>query len=268
MDPCALLEPVTALAREAGAATLAHFGRADLAVATKADASPVTAADEAAHRVLEAGLARLTPDLPVLSEESAAGAVAARHDWSRFWLVDPLDGTKEFLAGRPEYTVNVALIEGGRPILGVVLVPASGRVYRAGRGGGAWRLDPGAAPRRISTRRPAPARLAVVASRSHAGPELAALLAALGDPELRSMGSALKFCLVAEGDADLYPRSQPTSEWDTGAAQCVVEEAGGRVTTLDGAPLAYNKESLVNPALFTVGDPGRDWSALRALLVR
>jgi len=176
--------------------------------------------------------------------------------------VDPLDGTKEFISRNGEFTVNVALVRDHRPVLGVVAAPALGLTYYAAEGVGAFRRRDGSAAEPIATRRAA-APLVVVGSRSHRGDSLDAVLAKLGPHELRPMGSALKFCLVAEGSADFYPRLGPTSEWDTAAAQAVLEVAGGAVTTLDGTPLRYNeRDTLLNPHFIAYGDGSRHWPAL------
>ncbi|TQV63070.1 MAG: 3'(2'),5'-bisphosphate nucleotidase CysQ [Halothiobacillaceae bacterium] len=257
----ALLEAVRQLALRAGEAIMTVYA-SDFDVLDKRDQSPVTEADLAAHRLIEAGLRELTPDLPVLSEEGADLPYATRRAWPRYWLVDPLDGTREFVKRNGEFTVNIALIEGGDVVLGVVHAPALGVTYGAFRGGGAWKwFDDEAQPVAIHARTEAarPPRIAV--SRSHGSPRMQAYLAALGPHETVSMGSALKSCLVAEGVADLYPRLGPTSEWDTAAAQCIVEEAGGKVTTTDMQPLRYNaKASLLNPEFLVFGDAGIDWS--------
>ncbi|WP_434379992.1 3'(2'),5'-bisphosphate nucleotidase CysQ [Melittangium boletus] len=259
----ALVGAVCEVAREAGRATL-PFHRAPLAVERKADDSPVTAADRAAHTLIVEALQRLTPDLPVLSEESDAGAFAERRRWPTFWLVDPLDGTKEFIKGSGEFTVNIALLSGTEPVLGVVHVPVSGVTYWGARGPGAFRLEPGQPPVALRTRPADPERLVVVASRDHAGPRVEALLARLPTASTASLGSSLKFCLIAEGRADFYPRFQPTSEWDTAAAQAVLEAAGGAVTDTAGQRLAYNKDVLTNPSFLAFGDPRQDWLALLA----
>lgn len=248
-----LMQQVVGLAREAGVATL-PFWRADVAVQTKADASPVTAADMAAHHVIAAGLQRLAPQIPVLSEEDCNIPCAEREQWQRWWLVDPLDGTKEFIAGSEEFTVNIALIERGQVVFGVVGVPTSGRCYFGGRGLGAWREEEGGEAQPISVRLAPPAggAFTVVASRRHSSPEqerlLAGLSEAVGALELATIGSSLKFCLLAEGAADCYPRLAPTSQWDTAAAQGVLEGAGGEVLGLDGEAFTYPpRESLLNP---------------------
>ena len=229
----------------------------------KADESPITRADRAAHEILASQLAELTPAIPVLSEEAeAAHAYSVRGAWPQLWLVDPLDGTREFINRNGEFTVNVALVRGHRPVLGVVAAPALGLVYYAAEGHGAFRVHGRQAPDAIRVRKAADP-LVVVGSRSHRGDSLDGLLAKLGPHEMRPMGSALKFCLVAEGSADFYPRLGPTSEWDTAAAQAVLEVAGGAVTTLDGAPLRYNRrDTLLNPHFIAYGDTGRNWPAL------
>ncbi len=257
-----MLDTVRQIAAEAGREILDHYAD-EIPVDYKADDSPLTQADRAAHHLIVGRLRAAFPDTPVLSEESPEGEVAERRSWTRFWLVDPLDGTKEFIKRTGQFTVNIALIEVGEPVSGVVHVPAQRVTYFAARGAGAFRQDGDGEPQPIKARAADPARLTVVASRDHAGPEVAAILGKMADAgvavESASMGSSLKFCLVAEGAADLYPRTVPTMEWDTAAAQCVVEAAGGTVTTLDGARLGYNKESLRNPSIMTAGDPSLDW---------
>jgi 3'(2'), 5'-bisphosphate nucleotidase len=246
-----LLAEVEAIAERAGEAILGHYKGA-IAQRAKADASPVTAADEAAEAVIVAALQALTPNIPVVSEE----AVAAGHipvvqgpgnPSNRFWLVDPLDGTKEFLSRNGEFTVNIALIDNGRPLLGVVHVPALATTY-----GG---IVPGLARRRrdgvthaIAARTPSADGAIVLSSRSHGDAEaMEAFLEAEHVSSHITAGSALKFCLVAEGIADLYPRLGRTMEWDTAAGHAVVLAAGGRVTTLDGAELTYGKPGFDNP---------------------
>jgi len=256
------LEQLVTLARRAGEAILEVYQQ-NFEVEHKADFSPLTAADLASHRIICRGLAGLDPDTPVLSEESAEIPFSARSQWNEYWLVDPLDGTREFVNRNGEFTVNIALISDHAPVVGVVHVPVTGRTYFGARGLGAFRRDGNASAVKISTRRPAADPLVVVGSRSHANPDLENRLSAIGPYELISMGSSLKFCLVAEGKADFYPRLGLTSEWDTAAAQAVVEAAGGRVTTLEGKPLPYNrKESLLNSHFLVYGDTSRDWAAL------
>ncbi|MGH8191460.1 MAG: 3'(2'),5'-bisphosphate nucleotidase CysQ [Rhodanobacteraceae bacterium] len=247
------------LARRAGAAILDVYADS-FSVETKSDNSPLTAADMASHRVIVEGLRALTPDIPVLSEESKSIGWSERRGWDRYWLVDPLDGTREFVKRNGEFTVNIALIEQHVPVLGVVLLPVTGELYYGVAGDGAFQESaPGALPQPITTRA-APAIPVVAGSRSHGSERQAAVLAGLGDHRLVSVGSSIKFCMVARGDADLYLRLGPTSEWDTGAAQCVVEQAGGAVVDLHGEPLRYNrKDSLLNPEFLAVGDTSVDW---------
>lgn len=254
------LNDLLQLAREAGAAILQIYDT-DFDVEHKQDNSPLTEADLASHRTIVSSLERLTPDIPVLSEESANIPFDIRHTWSRYWLIDPLDGTREFVKRNGEFTVNIALIEGDRPTFGVVYAPVLDRLYYGSTDDGAWRRDGDqtARPIQVIPRRRQPIRVA--GSRSHAGDSLQRFLDNLGEHELLSMGSSLKLCLVAEGEADIYPRLGPTSEWDTAAAQAVVEAAGGRVTTLDLEPMRYNtKESLLNPHFLVFGDLSESWS--------
>lgn len=250
--PHPLMAPVIELALQAGEAIL-PFWRSGTDVLTKADDSPVTAADLAAHHLIVAGLTALDPSIPVLSEEDANIPQTVRAGWQRWWLVDPLDGTKEFIAGSEEFTVNIALIESGRVVFGVVSMPTNGRCYFGGAGLGAWRADRDAVPLPIQVRETPPAGEAftVVASRRHSSPEqerlLAGLSASLGELQLANIGSSLKFCLLAEGAADCYPRLAPTSQWDTAAAQGVLEGAGGEVLELSGEQFSYPaRESLLN----------------------
>jgi len=258
-DPCELLESVADLARDAGRRILEIY-ESDFAVQHKEDRSPLTAADMAAHNAIVAGLQVLTPELPVLSEESKDVPYAERRQWNTYWLVDPLDGTREFIKRNGEFTVNIALIHGTESVLGVVHVPVSGLIYKACRGGGAFKQPRDGEAHPIHVRERAGDPLVVAGSRSHRGDSLQHFLGNIGDYEMISMGSALKLCLVAEGRADIYPRLGPTSEWDTAAAQCVVEEAGGRVTDTDMNILRYNtKDSLLNPEFLVFGDLQRDW---------
>ena len=259
-----LLPAVIDIARRAAGAILEVYD-GEFAVEHKDDHSPLTAADRAAHGVIVAGLQALTPQWPVLSEESVAVPYAQRRAWRRYWLVDPLDGTREFVKRNGEFTVNIALIDAGRPVLGVVQVPVRGEVYAAAAGAGAFHLSASGArrPLQVATYRGGPLR--VVASRSHGSPQLAQLLAALPGHRIVSIGSSLKICLVAAGEADFYPRHGPTSEWDTAAAQCVLEQAGGQLTDFELRPLRYNKESLLNPPFLAFGAGERPWLApLRA----
>jgi 3'(2'), 5'-bisphosphate nucleotidase len=256
-----LLEPVRDIARAAGKAILEVYNR-DFAVALKGDRSPLTEADRDAHDLIAARLAALEPSFPLLSEEGSGVPYATRRAWQRYWLVDPLDGTKEFIKRNGEFTVNIALIDRGRAVLGVVLAPALDLEYSASAGSGAFRQSKSGALEPIRVARPAGDPPRVVCSRSHAGEELAAYLERLGPHVQKPMGSAIKICLVAEGAADVYPRLGPTSEWDTAAAQAILECAGGSMIDLDGRPVAYNsKEGLLNPSFLAFGDTARDWLA-------
>jgi 3'(2'), 5'-bisphosphate nucleotidase len=256
-----LLDAVCGIARDAGRAILEVYAR-DFAVALKADKSPLTEADEIAHSIIDRSLRALTPTIPVLSEEAAPEQHTDRHEWTQFWLVDPLDGTKEFLKRNGEFTVNIALVTGHELTLGVVLAPALDRLYFGALGLGAWRQDGNDLPEPIYVQRMTRIPPRVVGSRSHPSGELADYLAALGPHEITPMGSSLKICLVAEGAADLYPRLGPTSEWDTAAAQAILESAGGRMIDATGQPLLYNsKEDLLNPHFLAFGDQRRDWLA-------
>ncbi len=255
-----LLTPVAAIAERAAKAILKIY-ETDFSVESKKDNSPLTAADLAAHRVIVQGLQALTPDLPVLSEEAANIPYSTRRTWSRYWLVDPLDGTKEFIKKNGEFTVNIALIEGNTPTLGVVHVPVSRVAYLAAAGAGCFRVDADGKRTRLHGRKASPEQLVVAGSRSHGGDALKSFTDKLpGQVELVARGSSLKFCLVAEGAADIYPRFGPTSEWDTAAAQCVVEQAGGQVVQTNFEPLAYNaKADILNPHFLVIGDPSYDW---------
>ncbi len=257
-----LLPEVIATARAAGDRIMeVYAGGFD--VEAKGDGSPLTTADRHAHELICARLGASTADIPVLSEESAELDLHTRQAWPTFWLVDPLDGTKEFIKRNGEFTVNIALVCGTEPVLGVVCTPAQSLVHYAAVGVGAYRVSGDEAPTPIHTRGYRGGSAVVVASRSHASPRLQQFMGNLqraeGEAALLSMGSALKLCLVAEGRADVYPRLGPTSEWDVAAAHCVVEVAGGAVFDLRGERLRYNKESLLNPWFLAVGDRAYAW---------
>jgi 3'(2'), 5'-bisphosphate nucleotidase len=255
-----LANAVLELARAAGTAVMDIYRRAELDVTLKDDRSPLTEADLVSHRMLVAGLERIAPGVPTLSEEEQAIAYEVRRAWPRFWLIDPLDGTKEFLRRNGEFTINVALIEDGYPTLGVVHAPALDRSYWAYAPSSAF-CEAAGASRALAVSRAADGVLQVVASRSHSSAETETFLQRVGaehQTELVSIGSSLKLCLIAEGSAHLYPRFGPTMEWDTAAGQCVVEAAGGSVTDLDGRRLLYNKPDLHNPFFMAVG-PRFDW---------
>lgn len=247
-----------AIAARAGAAILEVYARAGLAVATKGDGSPLTEADLAAHQVISEGLAALSPLLPLLSEESAGIPYGERRTWARHWLVDPLDGTKEFLARNGEFTVNIALVEDGIAVFGVVQQPVTGACWWGGPAYGAWRsAGPGAPALRLAVRqRAAGSPWRAVSSRSHAGPATESWLAAVaadGGCERLPFGSSLKICRIADGAADLYPRFAPTSLWDTAAAHAVLRGAGGRIIDRSGDELAYGGESQLNPWFLALG---------------
>jgi 3'(2'), 5'-bisphosphate nucleotidase len=253
------LEQLVDISRRAGLKILDWYD-GDMGITKKADDSPLTKADLASHELIDAELTRLWPEIPVLSEESADIPWETRRNWRQYWLVDPLDGTKEFINRNGEFTVNIALISDHQPVLGIVHVPVTDISYFGARNNGAWRQAGSSTAESISIRQPAANPAVIVGSRSHANPELASQLEQLGPHELISMGSSLKFCRVAEGLADFYPRLGPTCEWDTAAAQAVVEAAGGQVVKIDGSPLAYNsKEAYLNPYFFVTGDPAINW---------
>ena len=259
-NPCEHLQAVRDIARLAGEKILEIYNT-EFSVEEKDDKSPLTAADLASHNAIISALAQLTPDVPILSEESASIPFEERSTWNTYWLIDPLDGTKEFIKRNGEFTVNIALIDAGVPVLGVVYVPVSGVCYAACEGQGTVKDVPGEGEKAISVRKLSDGPVAVVGSRSHRGDSLNAWLENLGEHEMVSMGSSLKICLVAEGTADVYPRLGLTSEWDTAAAHCVVEQAGGSLTDLEMNRLRYNtKDSLLNPFFFVFGDDSRDWS--------
>ncbi|WP_279026526.1 3'(2'),5'-bisphosphate nucleotidase CysQ [Gibbsiella quercinecans] len=239
-----MLEQICQLSREAGKAIMAvYHGEQPLEAAKKKDDSPVTAADLAAHDVIKRGLAALTPDVPLLSEEDPPAWEVRRH-WSRYWLVDPLDGTKEFLSRNGEFTVNIALIENGEAVMGVVYAPAIDVLYLAERGN-AWKEENGAR-RKIHVSNGQPPL--VVVSRSHMDAELKDYLKQLGEHQTVSVGSSLKFCLVAEGTAQLYPRFGPTNVWDTAAGHAVAVAAGAQIRDWQGKALLYTpRESFLNP---------------------
>jgi 3'(2'), 5'-bisphosphate nucleotidase len=252
MVTATLRSGVTDLVREAGRATMTYYnGHASSEVREKDDRSPLTRADEAAHRILLEGLSRIDPHTPVISEEAEAASFEVRQGWRRFWLVDPLDGTKEFIKQRSEFTVNVALIENGEPVFGVVLAPALDLLYWAVKGGGAWREANGGSAERIYSAPAAPGTpLTVVESFSHPSPELEVYLRTIPVARRVKAGSSLKFCWVAEGKADIYPRLGPTMEWDVAAGDCVYRQSGKHGER--PSPLQYNKPDLRN-ASFIIG---------------
>lgn len=253
-----LHEAVLFIAREAGEAIMAIY-RNSFDVSHKADASPLTAADLAAHRVILDGLRRLTPGWPVLSEEAADIPWETRQNWHTYWLVDPLDGTREFIKRNGEFTVNIALIEQNEPIFGVVQSPVTGEIWHAEQGRHAYRRR-GDVDEMLRTRAPAQPPLKVAASRSHRDRRTESVLARMGGIEEVSLGSSLKFCRIAEGALDVYPRFGPTSEWDTAAAQCILEAAGGALLAPDGRAFRYNRRAtLLNGDFIALGDPSLPW---------
>jgi 3'(2'), 5'-bisphosphate nucleotidase len=264
MDLQNIIEPVVALAKEAGAAILEVYAT-DFDVQAKDDESPLTQADMAAHIIIERGLSQLTPNIPIISEESGLPDFEVRSQWTRYWLIDPLDGTKEFVNRNDEFTVNIALIDNHRPILGVVYIPVMNKTYTGVEGLGAAVRSGDDAPQPIAVAATSTKPVRVVGSRSHRGASLDAFLERLGEFDMHAMGSSLKFCVIAEGGADIYPRLGLTSEWDTAAAQAVVEQAGGAVLELDGKPLAYNaKADILNPHFLVRGPADQDWLGIIA----
>jgi 3'(2'), 5'-bisphosphate nucleotidase len=253
-DLLGLGEALVPVALRAAAAVMTVYAGA-FAVERKLDDSPLTQADLESQRIILDGIATLTPGVPVLAEESAQAPWTSRRTWRELWLVDPLDGTREFVKRNDQFAINIALVIEHEPVLGVVAVPAQGVVYVGAAGAGAYRrlADGTRSAIRVA---PTAVPLRVVGSRSHTSPQLAAYLAHLPPYEFLGVGSALKFCLLAEGNADLYPRFGPTSEWDTAAGQALLEAAGGHVTRMDGHRLRYNcRESLINRDFVAFADP-------------
>ncbi len=244
------IQLLTETAEKAGREVMRYYAEDDLTVTYKDDHSPLTCADMASHQIISDRLSKITPDLPILSEESKSVAYEERRLWETYWLIDPLDGTKEFIKRNGEFTINISLIENRNPLIGIVHAPASDVTYYALRGQGAFKKEKnrGAQPIHVSVYKGGPIR--IVASRSHRGERLESFLkkvdAVYGSFNIIHQGSSLKFCLLAEGAADLYPRLAPTMEWDIAAAHCIVEEAGGVVVDLKGNPMIYNKQDLLN----------------------
>lgn len=260
-----LLTSAINLAIEAGEKILVIYN-SNFQVEYKDDNSPLTAADLAAHECLVAGLANLEDNYPVLSEESAGITFAERSQWETYWLIDPLDGTKEYVKRNGEFTVNIALIHRHKPVLGVVYAPVPDITYFSTAGSGAYKMVGKEKPELIHVNTQASKIPVVVGSRSHQAEDLLKIyLSRLGPCQMKPVGSSLKFCLVAEGAADVYPRLGPTSEWDTAAAHCVVESAGGRIMDLRGESLLYNtKPSLLNPYFIVCGNETNDWISFAA----
>ena len=258
----AYLPKIIEIARVTGEAIMEIYQKTDFKVSEKGDKTPVTDADYRAHNVIKTRLGQLEPGYPLLSEESTAITFSERRMWSTYWLVDPLDGTREFIKKNGEFSVNIALVHQHEAILGVVYAPVKQVAYAAGRGLGCWCYTKNQPPKAMCVR--AVSQPPVIAvSRSHCNPKLRALLGRVGAHETMQMGSALKFCLLAEAKADCYPRLSPSSEWDTAAGQCVLEEAGGCLLDGQGSRVRYNtKESLLNPHFFAFGGAKQDWIQL------
>lgn len=257
-----LLQHVVNIAQHASMSILKIY-HSDFAIEHKDDDTPLTTADLASHNIICKELAALTPAVPILSEESASVSWAVRRTWDPYWLVDPLDGTREFVKRNGEFTVNIALIQNHSPVLGVVYVPASNTGYFASIQDGAWKISNGSVPQNIHTRNTNASHITVAGSRSHSTAQQHRFFESLG-PAIQTVtiGSSLKFCLVAEGKIDIYPRFGPTSEWDSAAAQCIVEQAGGLVTDMQFKPIRYNtKESLLNPDFLVIADQLFDWKS-------
>lgn len=256
IDVSALLPQVVAIALSAAGTILEVYRHENVEIACKIDETPVTQADIAAHHLIVESLSRLTPQLPVLSEEGEIPAFSERQTWSHYWLVDPLDGTKEFIAQTDEFSVNIALVVDHEPVMGVIVSPVTEHCYYAAKGQGAYHQVASGSAQPLATREwPAIGPLSVAISRRHRAERLADLMAPLGDYAVLKMGSSLKFCAIAQQKADLYPRLGRTCEWDTAAGQCVLTEAGGAILDLQGVALRYNtKEDIYNPGFMATGD--------------
>lgn len=266
MDLSDLLPSVIDIARSSGQVILDIYQRGQFEKQIKSDNTPVTSADLAAHKLVVEKLTELTPDIPVLSEEDADVPLSERSQWQRYWLVDPLDGTQEFIAGSGDFATIIALVENNKPVMGVVYAPVSGVTYYAYSGKGAWKIPPEGESVRISTHKhELPAQsIAVAISRRQNISAITSRLDPSVNYDLVPLGSAaLKSCLVAEGAVDCYLRLGPTGEWDTAATQCIVEEAGGRILNTHLTPLSYNeRETLENPNFITLGDEALPWSTI------
>jgi len=253
MNLSELIAPTTAIAISAGEAILEIY-ESNFSIREKKDSSPLTEADLRSHKIIINGLKSIKPELPIISEETPLQSFKERKQWTHYWLIDPLDGTKEFVKRNGEFTVNIALIKNHKPVLGIVHVPINSLTYIGCEGVGSKIYDPINGERMINVKRNPGKPIRIVGSRSHRGNTLEAFLQKVKNYELQSIGSSLKFCIVAEGNADIYPRFGPTSEWDTAAAQAVIEQAGGLVLTTDGEQLQYNtKQDILNPHFFAIG---------------
>jgi 3'(2'), 5'-bisphosphate nucleotidase len=245
-------QQISALLKQVNRASVAIldiYQSANLDIEYKKDKSPLTLADKTSHDVLVLGLKRMHPDIPILSEEGAAISYETRKQWPYFWVIDPLDGTKEFISKNGEFTINLALVKGNKPIFGAVAAPTKGTVYFANQGNGAYKKENNNPPQPIKAKEKTNQKIIVARTRSHKDEKEAGIIAKLGSSETIHAGSALKFCLVAEGKADIYLRGGPTMEWDTAAGDCIAAEAGAKTCTIDGNPFLYNKQNLLNPGL-------------------
>jgi 3'(2'), 5'-bisphosphate nucleotidase len=259
VDIKALIHPVQSIAQQAGS-RIVEIYKNGFSITEKADKSPVTEADLAAHDIIVEGLSSITPHIPVLSEEDSTISYTTRAQWEWLWLVDPLDGTREFIRRNDEFSVNIALVHQHRTVFGLIFIPITGVCYFASHKAGAFKQVPHHKPHTIHTRAIDQRPPRVIGS-PYTGQRLRSFLSDLGHHHYKGVGSALKSCLVAEGEADLYPRFGPTYEWDTAAAQIIVEEAGGCLTDTQMLPLRYNaRPTLVNPDFFVFGDCSHDWS--------
>ncbi len=251
-----LMPHVIQIAFSAGEAILKIYQQDSYKIQTKEDASPLTQADILAHHIIEEGLAKLTPEIPIISEEGSTPTYQERQAWPLFWLVDPLDGTKEFIAHTNDFSVNIALIQNHEPILGVIVSPCQRTVYYASLNSGAFFQDSKGNIKSLMTRKWLPNHsLTIAVSRRHNSDRIAEIMSDMGEYSVLTLGSSIKFCAIAEQRADLYPRLGPTSEWDTAAGQCILTEAGGAVVDLKGVALRYNtKEDMLNPGFLATGD--------------
>lgn len=245
------VQEVIEIARDAGAEILKIYAT-DFEVVDKSDNSPLTQADRNANEVIVSRLQKSYPDIPMISEENKEVPYADRADWKYFWLIDPLDGTKEFIKRNGEFTVNIALVRDGKPVVGVIYVPVKNVTYYSVEGQGSFKIDESGQKSRISVKDPDPKKLVLIGSRSHVSPEFESYLEEkrkqYDDVDFVAAGSSLKLCLVAEGKADIYPRLGPTMEWDTGAGHAIALEAGASVRVYgESVDLRYNKENLLNP---------------------
>ena len=250
---------INQVAYEAGK-TIRKYFNSSYDIELKNDKSPVTTADIAANEYIEQQLSSLTPDIPRISEESENTSYQERQHWDTFWLIDPLDGTREFVKNRPDFTVNIALVHQQQPILGSIYLPIADQLYFAISDDHAYRQDQSNTPVQIHVSVKTQPIPRICGSRAHSGKSMQRFLNAVGEHELISRGSSIKSCLVADGSADIYPRFGPTWEWDTAAAQCIIVQAGGHMTTLDLNALSYNKESLLNPSFVAFANKNQNWT--------